>query len=211
MSELSTKDLSFYYTKDKSILKELNLAFERGKIYAIVGKSGAGKTTLLSLLSQLQSPKDGHIYYEGQDISNINADHYRSCNIGVVFQSYNLLPSWNAIENVSLSLDIANWKESDKKTHAKMLLEKMQIDESDMHRAVHQLSGGQQQRVAIARAISYNPSIILADEPTGNLDKATEKEILTIFQQLAYEEDKCVILVTHASSVTKIADEIYRL
>ncbi len=211
MSELATKDLSFYYTKDKPILQQLNLTFERGKIYAIVGKSGAGKTTLLSLLSKLQSPKEGQIIYEDTNIETINADRYRSKNIGVVYQAYNLLLQWNAIENVVLSLDVAGWKDGDKKAYAKSLLLKLQIEESDLYRPVHQLSGGQQQRVAIARALSYNPSIILADEPTGNLDKATEKEILTIFQQLAYEENKCVILVTHAASVTSIADEVYRL
>lgn len=211
MSQLLLENVSFSYTSKKTILKDINYAFDKGNMYAIMGKSGAGKTTLLSLLSLLAKPTAGQIRYEEEDIKNKNPYVYRSTEIGVIFQSFNLLPKLTAMENVILSMDIANMKKVDKKTLAKELLEKVGLQEEDTHRPILKLSGGQQQRVAIARALSYNPSVILADEPTGNLDGETEKDILKIFKTLAKEEGKCIIVVTHSQIVAKSADEVYRL
>ena len=209
MSVLQLNDVCFSYDK-KPILQNLSYTFEKGRMYAVVGQSGAGKTTLLSLLSGLARPKSGAILYDGKDVKQINTYHYRSHFVGVVFQSFNLLSKFTAVENVVLSMNIAGVKKANKKAYAYELLEKMGLDREEADRRVLKLSGGQQQRVAIARALSYDPDVILADEPTGNLDGATEKEIMGIFRSLA-EEGKCIIIVTHSPSVSKQCDEVYEL
>ncbi len=186
------------------------MTFEKGRIYAIVGKSGAGKTTLLSLLSGLAKPTSGRILFNGKDIAKINKYNYRSKLVGVVFQSFNLLPYLTATENVMLSMDISGKKIKNKKELATKLLEKVNLEEQDIHRGILKLSGGQQQRVAIARALSYEPDIIFADEPTGNLDTDTQKDIMEILRNLA-DEGKCVIIVTHSPEVSKLSDVIYEL
>ncbi len=211
MSKLQLENLNYRYEKNtKDVLKNVNLSFEGGKIYAIVGKSGAGKTTLLSLLSGLAKPTGGKILYDGDDISKIDKYEYRSKYVGVVFQNFNLLPTLSAVENVVLSMNIAGIKQKNKEELARELLEKVEIDEEDFDRKILKLSGGQQQRVAIARALSYNPQIILADEPTGNLDVDTQEEIMKIFRRLA-DEGKCVILVTHSPDVAAKADVKFEL
>ncbi len=210
MSLLELKNVSYSYDKKKYILKDVNFSFEKGKIYAIVGKSGAGKTTLLSVLSSLASPTDGQILLEGKDISKSDKYKFRSTDVGVIFQNFNLLTHLTARENVELSMDISSKKIPDKKARAEQLLKKVEIDEDDINRRVLKLSGGQQQRVAIARALSYEPGILLADEPTGNLDTDTQKEIMKIFRSLA-DEGKCVIIVTHSPDVAKAADVVYEL
>ncbi len=141
----------------------------------------------------------------------MNLDTYRNTDIGIVFQSYNLLPHLNALENIVLSMDISKVKVKNKKSKAIELMKSVGLNESLAKRRVLKLSGGEQQRVAIARSLSYNPKIILADEPTGNLDKETEDEILDIFARLAHEENKCVIIVTHSPNVCNRVDEIYEL
>ena len=209
MSVLSLNDISFAY--DKSfVFKNLSLSFEKGKMYCITGKSGAGKTTLLSVLSGLAKPTEGEILYEDKNIAVIDKYKFRSRYIGVVFQSFNLLTKFTAMENVVLSMDIAGVKGIDKKQRAMELLKSVGLSEDEANRRVLLLSGGQQQRVAIARAISYDPDIILADEPTGNLDTETQNEIMEIFRRLA-NEDKCVILVSHSPEVAKLCDVRYVL
>ena len=213
MSTLQLENLSYRYEKNSpDILKNVNLEFENGKIYAIVGKSGAGKTTLLSLLSGLAKPTSGKILYDGKDISQIDKYEYRSKYVGVIFQSFNLLPNMTALENVMLSMDIAGIKQkrSQKEKTARELLAKVDIAPEEFDRRVLKLSGGQQQRVAIARALSYEPQIILADEPTGNLDGETQAEIMKIFRRLA-DEGKCVIIVTHSPDVASSADVKFEL
>ncbi len=213
MSEavLELQNLCYSYSKGgKMIINNLNLNFEKGKIYSIVGKSGAGKTTLLSLLSGLAKPTSGKILFCGKDISKINKYNYRSKLVGVVFQSFNLLPYLNATENVMLSMDISGKRIKNKKQEAIELLKKVNLEEQDIDRGILKLSGGQQQRVAIARALSYDPEIIFADEPTGNLDTETQNDIMTILRTLA-DEGKCVIIVTHSPDVSKLSDVVYEL
>lgn len=211
MCILSLDKISYRYAGTKvNVLENISYDFIEGKIYAVVGKSGAGKTTLLSVLSSLASPTEGRILLNNKDISNIDKYDFRSSLVGVIFQSYNLLTHLSALENVVLSMDISGVKINNKQAHAKELLHKIGISEEDMHRRVLKLSGGQQQRVAIARALSYNPKIILADEPTGNLDMETQSEILKIFRQLA-DEGKCIIIVTHSPEVAKEADVVFEL
>lgn len=212
MSILKLDNISYSYDGRKNfVLKDINYEFEKGKIYAIVGKSGAGKTTLLSLLSGLTSPKGGKILYEGKDIKSVDKYKFRSRYVGVVFQGFNLLPNLTALENVILSMDVSSKKHSNKKKDALSTLNKVELDEVKANRRILKLSGGEQQRVAIARALSYNPDIILADEPTGNLDLGTQEEVMNIFKKLAYEEDKCIIIVTHSPEVAKCADILYEL
>ena len=209
MSILSLQNISFAYDKTP-ILKDISYEFEKGKMYCIIGKSGAGKTTLLSLLSGLAKPTAGEIFYDGKSIAKIDKYTFRSRYIGVVFQSFNLITKYTALENVVLSMDVSGAKIKDKKQKALVLLDSVGLDEDEANRRVLKLSGGQQQRVAIARALSYDPDIILADEPTGNLDRDTQKEIMEIFRELA-NQGKCVILVSHSPDVAEMCDERYEL
>ena len=209
MSVLSLQNISFSYGKTP-VLKDISYEFEKGKMYCIIGKSGAGKTTLLSLLSGLAKPTAGDIIYDGKSIAKIDKYTFRSRYIGVVFQSFNLITKYTALENVVLSMDVSGAKIKNKKQKALELLESVGLDEDEANRRVLKLSGGQQQRVAIARALSYDPDIILADEPTGNLDFGTQKEIMDIFRDLT-EQGKCVILVSHSPDVAAMCDERYEL
>ena len=209
MSVLSLNNISFSYGRTP-VLKDISYEFEKGGIYCIVGKSGAGKTTLLSLLSGLASPDSGDIIYDGKNVSKIDKYTFRSRYIGVVFQSFNLITKYTALENVILSMDVAGFKCKDKKQRALELLRSVGLDEDEANRRVLKLSGGQQKRVAIARALSYDPDIILADEPTGNLDAETQNEIMAIFRELA-NQGKCVILVSHSPEVAQMCDERYEL
>ena len=211
MRILDLKDLSYAYEDGVPVLEHLNYSFEEGRIYAIVGRSGAGKTTLLSLLSGLASPTSGSILFEGKDIRSIDKYRFRSQNVGVIFQSFNLLPNLTAEENVILSMEIAGIKLGDKRLLARDLLEKVGLDSREISRRILKLSGGQQQRVAIARALAYDPHIILADEPTGNLDGETQEEIMEIFRHLAHQEGRCIIIVTHSPAIAEESDEVFRL
>ena len=209
MALLSLQNISFSYDKTP-VLRDISYDFEKGKMYCIIGKSGAGKTTLLSLLSGLAKPTAGDIIYDGKNIAKIDKYTFRSRYIGVVFQSFNLITKYTALENELLSMDVSGAKIKDKKEKALELLDSVGLDEDEAYRRVLKLSGGQQQRVAIARALSYDPDIILADEPTGNLDRDTQKEIMEIFRELA-NQGKCVILVSHSPDVADMCDERYEL
>lgn len=211
---LSIQNASYRYSdaeEDEYALRDVSYDFEKGKIYAIRGRSGTGKTTLLSLISGLERCTEGKIIFDGKDLKNINLDYYRSHEIGIVFQSYNLLPFMTASENIILSMDASGVKYEDKKKEALKLMKSVGLKESYANRKVLRISGGEQQRVAIARSLSYNPKMIVADEPTGNLDKQTEKEIIDIFKKLAHEDGKCVIIVTHSPSVCSEVDVVYDL
>lgn len=209
--QLELQNVGYSYNGKELVLRHVNYRFEGGRIYAITGRSGAGKTTLLSLLSQLTKPTEGKILYNGLDVSEVDQYLYRSQYAGVIFQSFNLLMHLTAVENVMLSMDIAGVKKENNRAFAMELLEKVGLSKEESQRRILKLSGGQQQRVAIARAVSYDPSILLADEPTGNLDEDTQDEIMEIFKGLAYEEQKCIILVTHSPVVASLADEVYAL
>lgn len=212
MNVLQLENVSYHYAEsDKMVLENLSYIFENGKVYSIVGRSGAGKTTLLSLLSGLAQPTEGRICLNGNDIRTMDQYEYRSQCVGVIFQSFNLLPKLTAAESVELSMEISGKERGDKKAHALELLKEMGLNEDEAGRRVLKLSGGQQQRVAIARALSYNPEIILDDEPTGNLDHDTQEEIMHIFRKLAHEEGKCVILVTHSVDVANGSDQVYEI
>ncbi len=209
MSLLKLDNISFSYGKTP-IFNNLSLEFEKGKMYCITGKSGAGKTTLLSVLSGLANPTEGEIFYEDKSIAQMDKYRFRSRYMGVVFQSFNLITKFTALENVVLSMDIAGVRGIDKKQRAIELLRSVGLSDDEADRRVLLLSGGQQQRVAIARAISFDPDIILADEPTGNLDTETQDEIMEIFRHLT-DNGKCVILVSHSPQVANMCDVRYVL
>ena len=208
---LKLENVNFTYDNQKYVLENISLDFDKGKLYGVFGRSGAGKSTLLSLIVGLEKCREGKIFYKKNDLSKINRDYYRCHNVGIIFQSYNLLPYLTALENVILSMDISGVKDKNKKHKALEFLQKVGIDEEKASRKILTLSGGEQQRVSIARALAYNPDIILADEPTGNLDKETESEILDIFTKLAHKDKKCVIIISHSNKVKERVDVVYNL
>jgi len=212
MKCLEIADVTYRYDGSKeAVLKEMSAVFERGKVYTIIGQSGAGKSTLLSLISGLDICKEGEIYYNGKNLRGLDRDEYRAKSIGVIFQGYNLLLNSTAVYNITLSMNISESSIKDKlakREAAYALLNKVGIDHETADRKILRLSGGEQQRVGIARALSHNPDVIIADEPTGNLDAQTEAAVLDILTRLAHEENKCVIIVTHSENVTAVADEV---
>ena len=202
MDILEIKNVTYNYSNsNEKVLSSVNQKFEIGKFYAIIGKSGAGKSTLLSLLAGLDKPQKGQILFKGNDIEKDGYSNHRKNNISLVFQNYNLIDYLTPIENVRL----VNKKASE------TILFELGLDKSQINRNVMKLSGGQQQRVAIARALVSEAPIILADEPTGNLDVDTASEIIEILKKLAKEKNKCVIVVTHSKEVANSADIILEL
>ena len=212
MRILTLKNISYHYAGTKKpVLNQISYAFEIGKLYCITGASGEGKTTLLSLLAGLDLCSSGSVYCGEQDIASVNRDEYRSKKVGVVFQSYNLLQNATATENIILSMNIAGKQGKQTSEYACAILEKVGINHEKADRKILKLSGGEQQRVAIARAIANGSPILIADEPTGNLDADNEQAIMNIFKQLAHEENKCVIVVTHSKKVASEADVVLKL
>ena len=196
MSVLSTCDLKYYYFQDQLIFDHLDLEFERGNVYVILGASGSGKTTLLSLLGGLDTPKGGEILFEGKNIAEMGLDQYRHNCVSFVFQNYNLIEYMTAKENVEL---INTGAEAN-------ILRQVGLTEDEIGRNVLKLSGGQQQRVAIARALASPAPGILADEPTGNLDEDTARDVTELLVERARSLDKCVIIVSHSPEVAAAGD-----
>lgn len=201
METLQLKNISYFYNKEIPILQNISIRFEREKMYAILGKSGSGKTTLLSLLAGLDKPVEGVMLYKGNILKEKELDNYRAKHVSIIFQNYNLIDYLTAVENIEF---ITN-------KNAQPILHELGILKEDMDRNVLQLSGGQQQRVAIGRALTSETEILLADEPTGNLDEKTAKEIAEILKNTAHRKKKCVIVVTHSLEVAKYADVVLNL
>ena len=201
MSVLEMNNICYSYDNKRNVLNGINMALEEGKMYAILGQSGCGKTTLLSLLGGLDSPIDGQILYDGQDIEKLGLANHRKNNVAFIFQSYNLIDYLTPKENIALTAKLS----------PQPILEGVGLTEEECKRNILKLSGGQQQRVAIARALASDTKVILADEPTGNLDEDTAAEIISILKEYAHEMNKCVIIVTHSNDLAKQADTIFRL
>ncbi|EOP45395.1 ABC transporter ATP-binding protein [Bacillus cereus] len=207
---LQFKNINYHYesnNKRTTILQNVNFSFQTGSFYTILGPSGSGKTTTLSLASGLDVPKSGYVLYKGTDIRKIGLDSYRNQYVSIIFQSYNLITYMTALQNVITAMEITGVDVKDKKIRALDLLKKVGLTEMEAKRNVLQLSGGQQQRVAIARALSCNVDLLIADEPTGNLDQETSMEIIELFKELAHKENKCIIVVTHSQDVAKQSDK----
>ncbi|MDM5188996.1 ABC transporter ATP-binding protein [Bacillus sp. DX4.1] len=207
---LQFKNLNYHYqsnNKKITILDNVNFSFQNGHFYTILGPSGSGKTTALSLASGLDIPRGGYVLYKGRDIRKIGLDTYRNQHVSIIFQSYNLITYMTALQNVVTAMEITGVNVKNKKERALELLGKVGLTEVEAKRKVLQLSGGQQQRVAIARALSCNVDLLIADEPTGNLDQETSMEIIELFKELAHTENKCIIVVTHSQEVAKQSDK----
>ena len=203
MIMLEMKNIYYAYKskKNKIILNDISATFKDGVFYSIIGSSGAGKTTLLSLLAGLDTPVKGVVLCDGEDIQKKGLNYHRKHNISLVFQNYNLIDYLTAVENVKLG----------GKKNPETLLKEVGIEQEDWKRNVLQLSGGQQQRVAIARALASDANILLADEPTGNLDETTADEIIALLKKTAHELGKCVIVVTHSKHLAKEADVVLKI
>ncbi len=213
MKILELKELSYDYITKAGVvhaLKEATASFETGTVYAIVGRSGSGKSTLMSLMAGLDVPKDGEIFYRGESLRSLDRDKFRREHIGMIFQSYYLLPQLTAVENVELSLELAKYK-GNKRKRAEEMLTLVGIKKEQFKKRSTQFSGGEQQRIAVARAIATDPEIILADEPTGNLDNENSMNVVEILTELAHRYGKCVIIITHAAEVAERADKILRM
>ena len=203
---LKLEEVWYKYRKNAPyILNGMSCEFEEGKLYAIMGGSGSGKTTLISIIAALDKPSGGKIYYDGTDISKINSDEYRANKCSIIFQSYNLLYNYTAVDNITTILNISGYK-GDYSARADELLAEVGIPAEKRGYVVQNLSGGEQQRVAIARAIAADSGVVLADEPTGNLDRANGENVMRIFKDLMLKYSKCVIIVTHSDSVAEYAD-----
>ncbi len=201
MQTLALKNVSYAYEKGKTVLSDISTELETGKMYAILGPSGSGKTTLLSLLGGLDTPRQGSILFDGTDIAETGLEHHRRNHISLIFQSYNLIDYMTPVENVLLTA----------KVDAVPILERLGLTRDEITRNVLKLSGGQQQRVAIARALASDTPVILADEPTGNLDADTAEEIIAVLKESAHAFEKCVIVVTHSSEVAAQADVVLEI
>lgn len=201
MSIMEIQKVRYSYDNKRNVLNSISTSLDEGKMYAILGASGCGKTTLLSLLGGLDSPVDGQILYDGQDIEKIGLANHRKDNVAFIFQSYNLIDYLTPKENVALTAKLS----------PQPILERVGLTEEESKRNVLKLSGGQQQRVAIARALASDAKVILADEPTGNLDEDTAAEIVSILKECAHQMEKCVVIVTHSNDLAKQADVILRL
>ena len=201
MPTLELKNISYAYEKGKAVLQNVSAELETGKLYAILGPSGSGKTTLLSLLGGLDVPTQGSVLFDGEDITAKGLEHHRRNHISLIFQSYNLIDYMTPVENVRLTA----------KLDAAPILERLGLEQDEITRNVLKLSGGQQQRVAIARALASDAPVILADEPTGNLDADTAEEITRILKESAHAFGKCVVVVTHSGEVAKQADVVLEI
>ena len=214
MTILKIENIKYSYKdggRQRVILNDLSYEFKSGKFYTIIGESGSGKTTFLSLIAGLEKVKVGKIYFNNKSLDEIGYSSYRRNDIALVFQHYNLINYLTAIQNITLAMSKTNKKIKKQKSIGYALLKKFGIGKSKADRSVTKLSGGEQQRVAIARALASNVDLILADEPTGNLDKNTEVEIIGIFKNLAQEFNKTIIVVTHSVDVCKQSDIVLKL
>ena len=214
MSIMEAKDVHYAYRNKYRTVRAVNgvdYSFSFGKLYAIVGKSGSGKTTFLSMLAGLDLPTKGDVLFGGESTRTIDRDRLRRDSIAVIYQNYNLFPLFTALENAMYPLKMKKLPTKKAKQAAKEKLRSVGLGEECFCRFPAMLSGGEQQRVAIARALAGNAKVILADEPTGNLDTENGKNIVAILKRLAHEENRCVIVVTHDLAIAGEADEVLRM
>jgi putative ABC transport system ATP-binding protein len=212
MSALTLQNVSYTYPGGTTpVVKSASCNFETGKIYAVVGPSGSGKSTLLSMLAGLDMPGEGDVVLGDENLKNLDLDKYRREGVSIIFQAFCLLPLLTVRENVSLPMEMQGIPESDARQRAAEALVKVGIEESKHKRFPSALSGGEQQRVAIARSLCSGAPVLLADEPTGNLDGENTRIVMEILRRLAHEEGRCVIVVTHDPEVADTADLVLRM
>lgn len=214
MERLRAEAVSYCYrTKYQTIqaLDHVSCSFDAAQMYAVVGESGSGKSTLLSLLAGLDLPTEGDILVEGESIRKMNRDHYRMNTVSVVYQAFHLFPLLTALENVMYPMELKGIPKRAAKERAKELIAQVGLADKIYNQFPKMMSGGEQQRVAIARALAAEGKIMLADEPTGNLDSENEKNIVEILKKSAHEGNYTVIVITHNPEVAREADCVYRM
>lgn len=209
---LQTKNLGYWY-RDQSqpLFHDINLKFEVGQSYAILGHSGTGKTTFLSLIAGLDRPKAGDVLLNGRSLKEIGLTNYRRRDVSIVFQAYNLFTYMSPLNNLLTAMAITGAEHVGDRQFALQVLHDLGINEDLAKRNVQQLSGGQQQRVAIARTMACDAQLVVADEPTGNLDEDNTREVIAQFQKIAHDRQKCVIIVSHEPDVAAQCDHQFRL
>lgn len=214
MAILEVRNLNYFYKDGEGkriIFEDAEASFEQGLFYAILGESGSGKTTFLSVIAGQDSRYEGNVLYKGKEIREIGLDKYRRTGVSMIYQNYNLINNYNAIDNIKIAMDISENVKKIDDSEIYRVLEEIGISKEKTRRKSSSLSGGEQQRVAIARSILTDSDIIVADEPTGNLDSNTSDEVIQIFENLARERNKCVIMVTHNERLAEKCDVVYRL
>ena len=214
MSILAMEGVRYTYrSKYQTVeaLRGIDCAFEQGKLYAVIGKSGSGKSTMLSLLAGLDLPEKGDVLFNGTSTRKLNLDDYRRKDVAMIYQSFRLFPLLTAAENVMFPMELHGVKPKAARERAESLIEQVDLPRTVCNRFPTMISGGEQQRVAIARALAMDTKLILADEPTGNLDSVTGRKIIDILRRLAHEQAYCVVVVTHDVSVLDVMDCVYRM
>lgn len=212
MAKLAMENIYYRYKgANKDVLRDVNCTFEGGKLNAIVGPSGSGKTTLLSIMAGLDEPTEGSISIDDKDLKDLDLDEYRRDNVSMIFQAFQLFPLLTALENVSFPMEYKGVAKEEAREKGKIVLDSLGIDGDKLSRYPSNLSGGEQQRVAIGRTLSTGARVILADEPTGNLDDENSDRIIAILKELAHEQGFCVIIVTHDMEIAEESDHIWRI
>jgi putative ABC transport system ATP-binding protein len=212
MPELKLENVSYQYKHgDRNVVNEVTCLFENSKLNAVLGSSGSGKTTLLSLMAGLDQPTQGQIYIDGESLADLDLDQYRRERVSMIFQAFQLFPLLTALENVCFPMQLNGVSKDDIPERAKSLLSSVGITEEKFKRYPANLSGGEQQRVAIARTLATGAHVLLADEPTGNLDRSNGDKLIEILGQLAHEQGYCVIIVTHDPSIAERSDKVRRM
>lgn len=211
MAILTLDSVVYRYEKNATVLDHVSAAFETGVVYAIVGKSGSGKSTMLSLMAGLDVPKEGSVLFEGRDTRTLDLFEYRRKNAAVIYQDFSLFPLLTVFENILYPMSLCHVEKKAAQAEALALAEKVQLPKELLNRYPGEISGGEQQRTAIARALTMNRRLLLADEPTGNLDTENSRNIMDLLVRLAHEEQCCVIVVTHDPTVADAADVLLRM
>lgn len=211
MSILKAENASFSYTKERKVLKNISCEFSQGYMYAVTGKSGAGKSTFLSLLAGLALPETGDIFFDGTSVKNTDRNRYRRESVSVIYQDFSLFPRLTVLENIMYPMELAKINGKEAEEEARILAKKVSLPENLLNKFPSEISGGEQQRVAVARGLSLNRRVLLADEPTGNLDSENSNAVIDLLLDLAHSDGKCIIVVTHDPLVTERADIHYAI
>jgi putative ABC transport system ATP-binding protein len=212
MAQLKLEGVSYRYKNgDRTVVNNVTCSFEEGKLNAVVGPSGSGKTTLLAIMAGLDKPTQGSVSIDGEDLAGLDLDQYRREKVSMIFQAFQLFPLLTALENVSFPMELNGISKKEGAESAMKFLSSVGIDEEKYKRYPANLSGGEQQRVAIARSLATGARVLLADEPTGNLDKANGQKVVEILAQLAHEQHYCVIIVTHDLAIAEHSDNVWHM
>ena len=212
MPELRLENVTYRYKNaDRAAVDDVSCSFRGGEVCAVVGPSGSGKTTLLSIMAGLDKPSTGRVLIDGEDLASMDLDRYRRERVAMIFQAFHLFPLLTVLENVCFPMELNGVPEEDANARARELLAAVGIEKEKHGRFPANLSGGEQQRVAIARALSSGARVLLADEPTGNLDVANGQRVMDILGGLAHEQDYCVVVVTHNLAIADAADKVWRM